>query len=105
MSGLPTFRVVGGRKVLVMWPNGADEYRKAIDRVDETEPWAEHDPWGAERFIAQQELDDLRVLELDEAGFDALITALYRAKDELRAQQARQQSGYTIPDRQTSSRD
>lgn len=105
MSGLPTFRVVGGRKVLVMWPNGADEYRAALDRVEKTACEAEGDPWRAELHIAQQELDDLRVIELDEAGLDALITALYRAKDELRAQQARQQSGYTIPDRQTSSRD
>ena len=105
MSGLPTFRVVNGRKVLVMWPNGADEYRAALDQVEWTARIADDDPWSAERFIAQQELDDLRVLELDEAGLDALITALYRAKDELRAQQAHQQSGYTIPDKQTSSRD
>ena len=105
MSGLPEFRVVNGRKVLVMWPNGADEYRAALDRVEETACEAEGDPWGAERYIAQQGLDDLRVLELDEAGFDALITAFYRAKDELRAQQAHHRSGYTIPDRQTSSRD
>ena len=34
MSGLPTFRVVNGRKVLVMWPNGEDEYRDALDRVE-----------------------------------------------------------------------
>lgn len=102
MSGLPTFRVVGGRKVLVMWPNGADEYRKAIDRVEETSHLAESAPWAPERLIALEELDDLRVLELDEAGFDALITAFYRAKDELRAQQAQQWSGYTIPDRQNS---
>lgn len=107
MSGLPKFRVVGAHAIL-HWPNGEDEYRSAIEAVEASEHWLTDDPWSHEARAAQQDqedLDDLRRLPLDETQLDELICAAYQAKARIRARQTPPAAGYTIPDRQTSSRD
>lgn len=107
MSGLE-IRVVNGDKALLCWPNGADEYRDAINEADASEHWLSDDPWSDDAKAARQDQDDLeqlRVLEVSDTDINTLILRLYRVREQMCAQRQQQRAVYTIPDRQTSSRD